>query len=196
MQDSRFIESEHRGINMARSIKGTALDPMNRRKERIKDKWMHVYDRENRILDYNHSQILHSNKEGFSPDGKKKLTFFFLSYPVSFRKVLSYILIKQFLSDKYVVIKNIDIARFSGIKEKDLDSVLYFLWKTLQLIRTNHDTYRVPGYIWNSDILDEVKKLQKDPKWKPKPILNSRLKRIKRKKARKLKAAQAISGIV
>ena len=176
------------------SIKNTALDPFNRRKEIIKDKWMHTYDRKNRILDYNHSQIVHSNKEGLSPEGRKKLINFFLSYPISFRKIFSFILIKQFLSDKYVVIKSKDIAKFSGIKEKDLDSVLYFLWKTLQLIRPTHDTYRVPGYIWNnSNILQEVLLLQKNPLWKPKPILNSRLKRIKRKNARKLKAAKALN---
>jgi len=188
VQDSRFIESEHRGINMTRSIKGTALDPMNKKKEDIKGNWLYKYNPKCKIYKYHHGKIVAGNKEGFTPEGRQKLIDFFMCYPASYRKVISFILIQQFMTDKYTVIKEEDICRFSGIKEKDLHGVLYYLWKTVQLIRTNHDTYRVPGYIWNSDVLEEVKKLQKNSFWKPKPVLSISFQKFKKRQAKHIEA--------
>lgn len=129
--------------------------------EDIKLKWFYKYDiKKTRNKAYNHNKIVTGNNEGLSPEGKEKLIDFFMKYDSSFRKICSFIVLQQKLNDKFLVIEPSQLCRFSGTKPEDLDWKLYFLWKTIQLIRTKKNTYRLPRYIWDSDVLPIVKKKQ------------------------------------
>ena len=109
-------------------------------------------------VDY--SRVVHDNKEGMTPLGKEKIIEFFLEHPDSYRKIFSFIKLKQSIADKYVPITLKEINAFTKIKKDDILRVMFYLSKKLHLLKGNWDEYRIPEYLWNTDILNIAKKKQ------------------------------------
>ena len=110
-------------------------------------------------IDY--SRIVETNEEGLSPEGRQKLIDFFLSQPESYRKIISFIWMRQKLTGKHAKITLDAISKFSGIKDpKELKHALYYLYRRVCLLKGQDQEYRVPRFLWDTDILDNIKKIQ------------------------------------
>lgn len=114
-------------------------------------------------VDY--SMIVAGNKEGLTLEGQQKIIEYFTTAPllskkIKYRKLLSFILMQQNLYGKDVVLKDDALSRFSGIPKNEMLHALYYLSKKFHLIIGKNYTYRLPEYLWNTDILRRIKLLQ------------------------------------
>jgi len=121
--------------------------------------------------------------------GYKKLFDFFMRHPVSYRKIVAFIFMKQVTSptQKHTVITLEEIRLFSRIPEKKLLPVIYYLDRRTGVMKSReNDTWRVPHQIWdNNNLLENLKKAQlkeaqlsKKPFDKlPKDVIEERVKR-------------------
>jgi len=115
-------------------------------------------------VDY--SFVVKNNKEGMTILGQQKIIDFFttgkdLPRKIKYRKLLSFILLQHNLYGKDIVLTDEMLCRFSGIPRKELLHALFYLYRRFHLIKGRNHTYRLPEYLWNTDILNKVKKLQK-----------------------------------
>ena len=113
---------------------------------------------DNTRVDYR--RIVAGNKEGMTPAGREKVIDFFMQHPDSYRKLYSYIKMQQFMANKYIQISDKDICAFTGIKKDELMKVMFYLTRKMHFLKGNCNEYRIPEYIWNSDVLDVIKKKQ------------------------------------
>ena len=117
--------------------------------------------------DFDYSRIVESNDVGISAAGQKKLTKFFLEEPlevsIARRKIISFILLQQKMTDKHRKITMDSLCKFTGLSMKDLQHELYVLYRKVQLLkgdRESYHEYRIPKYLYINDILKVIKKKQ------------------------------------
>jgi len=166
------------------------------------------WGKENRDFSVDYSSLL-ANTEKNNPLAYERIYSFFMSHPVSYRKIVSFIFMKQTTDPrgKHTQITLDEVSLFSRIPKAKLPKVLCYLASKIGLVKSReNDEWRIPHQVWdNNNLLGNLKAAQikeaqlgKKPFIKiPKKVLEERkLKQeIKLRANLEKKIAQGATGI-